>query len=61
MNLGRLLEKYNKDKIAYERAASREKPSYFVRLKNSCKALLKEELRQKRQLKKLQQNHSLFR
>ena len=55
MNMGRLLEKYNKDKIAYERASSREKPSYFVRLKNSCKALLKEELRQKRQLKKLQQ------
>lgn len=61
MNLGRLLEKYNKDKIAYEMAPSREKPSYFVRLKNSCKALLKEELRQKRQLKKQQQNHSLFR
>lgn len=61
MNLGRLIEKYNKDKIAYERAPSREKPSYFVRLKNSCKALLKEELRQKRQLKKQQQNHSLFR
>lgn len=60
MNLGRLIEKYSKDKIAYDRAPSREKPSYFVRLKNSCKALLKEELRQKRQLKKQQQNNSLF-
>lgn len=61
MNFGRLTDQYNKDKIAYERAPSREKPSYFVRLKNSCKALLKEELRQKRQLKKQQQNQELTR
>ena len=61
MNMGRLLEKYNKDKTAYELASTREKPNYFVRLKNSCKALLKEEIRQNRKIKNQQQNQELSR